>query len=376
VLLLLSLPVLAGKVILPALNQTICWELLINIAKSGYLCLKQSAECLFYFYNSGTFRDHTSEYFYSSFCLSTFLPTKPLMFGRFSVDKYREDSHQRKFNSLFCSYITGLIEGDGTIIVPKTLRSPSGQANYASIEIVFDVRDLPLAIVIQRELGFGSISQSNKVNSCRLTIKNAAGLATMVELMNGYLRTPKIIMFNRLIGFLNQKYPTLHLSEKKEVDKSALDSNAWLAGFIDADGNFSVNFNSVSIACCEFRLVQSSVNHLNLSQRDLMYSLSKFLNVKLSENTRKEWPGYLEYAVRTGSKKSNEILVFYLERYSLFSSKYLNYKAYKEVFDMIIKKEHLTKKGKKKIDLIKEGMNNKRTEFNWDHLLNFHKIDS
>ena len=105
----------------------------------------------------------------------------------------------------------------------------------------------------------------------------------MVELMNGYLRTPKIIMYNRLIHFLNQKYPTLHLHEQKEIDKSVLDSNAWLAGFIDADGSFSVNFNSISgTAWCEFRLVQSSVNHLNLSQRDLMDSLSKFLEVKLS----------------------------------------------------------------------------------------------
>jgi len=148
------------------------------------------------------------------------------MFGRFSVDKYREDSPLLKFNPLFCSYITGLIEGDGTIIVPKTVRSPSGIANYASIEIVFDIRDLPIAVLIQRELGFGSVSQSKKTNACRLTIKNAVGLVTMVELMNGYLRTPKLVMFNRLIDFLNQKYPNLDLSEQKQVNQSKLDSNA------------------------------------------------------------------------------------------------------------------------------------------------------
>lgn len=62
----------------------------------------------------------------------------------------------------------GLIEGDGTFIVPKTVRSASGRGNYASIEIAFDDRDLPLAERIQRELGFGSIQQNKKVNACRL----------------------------------------------------------------------------------------------------------------------------------------------------------------------------------------------------------------
>jgi hypothetical protein len=47
----------------------------------------------------------------------------------------------------------------------------------------------------------------------------------MVELMNGYMRTPKIVMFNRLIDFLNQKFPNL-LIPKKEIDNSKLDSNA------------------------------------------------------------------------------------------------------------------------------------------------------
>lgn len=64
------------------------------------------------------------------------------------------------FNNLpFASYLTGLIEGDGTIIVPKTERSPKGVLNYASVQIVFHLKDLPLALMIQKVLGEGSLAK-------------------------------------------------------------------------------------------------------------------------------------------------------------------------------------------------------------------------
>jgi hypothetical protein len=300
------------------------------------------------------------------------LVAKNFLMKKFST-MLEDNQDKRQYNPLFCSYLTGLVEGDGTIVVPKQARSPKGKLNYPSIQIVFDERDLPLAVIIQKELGFGSISKTKGVNAYRFSINNFEGIITMVKLMNGYFRTPKIIMFNCLIDFLNQKDPNLLLS-KKDIDNSLLDSNAWLSGFLDADGYFAVIINSKGIANCRFELVQSSVNHLNLSKRDLMVSLSELLKVNILESTRKNYPGYMEYIVRTGRAESNKILINYLDQYSLFSSKYLNYQDYKKVSDMIIKKEHKTIKEIEAIRLIKNGMNSKRTEFNWDHMLNFYKL--
>lgn len=285
-----------------------------------------------------------------------------------------EDNQDKcQYNPLFCSYLTGLVEGDGTIIVPKQARSPKGKLNYPSIQIVFDERDLPLAVIIQNQLGFGSISKTKGTNAYRFSVNNFQGIVTMIKLMNGYFRTPKIIMFNRLIDFLNQRDPNLLLSQK-DIDNSLLDSNAWLSGFLDADGYFAVIINSKGIANCRFELVQSSVNHLNLSKRDLMVSVSELLKVNILESTRKKYPGYMEYIVRTVRAESNNILINYLDQYNLFSSKYLNYQDYKKVNDMIIKKEHKTIKEIETIRLIKNGMNSKRTEFNWDHMLDFYKL--
>lgn len=78
-----------------------------------------------------------------------------------------DEDNKRPYNRLFCSYLTGLVEGDGTIFVPKVERSPKGKLYYPSIQIVFDERDLPLAVIIQKELGFWSIS---KIKESMLTV--------------------------------------------------------------------------------------------------------------------------------------------------------------------------------------------------------------
>ncbi len=68
-------------------------------------------------------------------------------------------------NTNFALYIIGLIEGGGTILVPKTERSVKGSVNYPSIQIVFHLIDLPLALTIQKELGHGSVTRKKGKNA-------------------------------------------------------------------------------------------------------------------------------------------------------------------------------------------------------------------
>ena len=60
---------------------------------------------------------------------------------------------------------------DGTIHVPKTLRSVKGTLNYPSIQIVFHLKDLPLALI--RELGHGSLKKKERCNAYILTVNNS-----------------------------------------------------------------------------------------------------------------------------------------------------------------------------------------------------------
>jgi hypothetical protein len=104
-----------------------------------------------------------------------------------------------KYNTRFSQYITGLIEGDGTIHVPKTLRSTKGKLNYPSIQIVFHLKDLPLALLIQKELGHGSLSKRKGAKAYVFTVNNLEGLNLLIHLLNGNMKTNKIEALHKLI---------------------------------------------------------------------------------------------------------------------------------------------------------------------------------
>src|ERR1043166_2510030 len=96
-------------------------------------------------------------------------------------------------DSEFAYYLTGLIEGDGTIISPKKERDSKNRLTYPSIQIIFHLKDLPLALIIQKELKHGTLSRLKGKNAYRLTINNNEGLLLLIHLMNNKMKTPKIV---------------------------------------------------------------------------------------------------------------------------------------------------------------------------------------
>jgi hypothetical protein len=117
-----------------------------------------------------------------------------LFFTQVNNLKYKDLS-----NLKFSSYLTGLIEGDGLIITPNTDRSVKGRINYPSIQIVFHLKDFPLASLIQMKIKNGSLSRKKGVNAYVLTINNYNGLIFLISMINGNMRTPKIYSLYNLI---------------------------------------------------------------------------------------------------------------------------------------------------------------------------------
>lgn len=84
-------------------------------------------------------------------------------------------------------YLSGLLESDGTLVVPDSLSK-----NTPKISIVFNIKDLPLALHLKSTLGYGSIQKDEKKSAINFVVRNKSGIIDLLLLINGKFRTPKI----------------------------------------------------------------------------------------------------------------------------------------------------------------------------------------
>lgn len=305
---------LAGKLILPALNLAVFWEPL-------YENISQSAGNLLSLNFLENFRDYTPKYF----CCSLVLFTFPLYT---TLRSFHTNNHSQNLNkSLFSYYFTGLLEGDGTIITPKTLRNPKGKLNYPAIQIVFHLKDLPLALLVQKELGVGSLSRKKGVDAYILTINSYEGVLLVISLINGNMRTPKIHSLNTLIDFLNKTKGTG--IEKHPISIESLGSNPWLSGFIEADASFQVRTTLSSPGTrkyskfeCKLEISQRRKDHKGYDNLDFLNYIAEFLDTQVKK-IRSDKPKP-EYRVRTTNLKGNIKAKNYLLQFPLFGTKHLD----------------------------------------------------
>lgn len=361
ILLLLALPVLAGEPkIVPALNLAVCGDLFSE------LLMTKNVNALFpLFIIKGKAislrKDNsqvTSRYFITERNLNDCAPGLSNRKLKNSLTLWEEN---------LAPYLAGWIEGDGSIVVPNVERAPSGKLNYASIQISFPAKDFPLASVLSAVIGHGSIAKKKQAAAYIFTINNLQGLILVAELINGLLRTPKIKDYKKLIGYLNRKKPNLNM-KAKPMDTSPLGTNAWLSGFIDADGSFQIRTslsgkqNRLGLS---FELSQARVNHDGHSTLAFMTLIANLLNVKVNPiRGERKFP---QYRVRTSTVASNLIIAKYLNHFPLQSSKRMDFKDWNTVLDYFASNTHW--EHVKDIVKIKANMNEGRTTFIWDHLI-------
>lgn len=160
----------------------------------------------------------------------------------------------------------------------------------------------------------------------------------------------------------------------KPLCETSLDQSSWLAGFIEADGHFSLRATKEGLypkVECRFELSQAKLN-IHGSSYDIMQKISEYLNTSLKSMI--DTSANPQYRVRTLSSSSNLILINYLKKYPLMGKKYLDFLSWCEIADVFIKGKVIHKELLPKAIAIKNEMNDNRKVFTWDHLKYFYSI--
>jgi len=272
-------------------------------------------------------------------------------------------------NNIYKGYLAGLFEGDGHIWIQKPEQKKKHNPRFC---ITFGLQNEPLAKNLLEIIGSGFIRYKTRDNACVLVVSPVIGLKKVVHLLNGELRTPKIHQLHNLIDWLNKNHNTNII--KLPLKDSSLSGDSWLSGFIDSDGSFSVQHTKLENNAkkrkisCRLRIEQRILEPItNNSYFNVLTDISNFLNCTLLTRKQKS-TGNEYYTLTASSKMSLDVIVNYLEKYSLFSSKYLDYKDWKEIVLLIFENKHYTEEGINKTESVKNGMNRQRTYFTWTHL--------
>lgn len=298
------------------------------------------------------------------------LPRVHLHFHTFYRNICNASLSQKNDNSekVFGQYLAGLLEGDGTIIVPNSelvKRRPV-------VRICFHIKDESLAVVLKDRIGYGHLVYSKTGNYLLLEISDTKGLCRIVNLVNGFFRTPKLEAFETLINWVRQRVDEPLSS--KGMDSSPLTSTAWLSGFTDADGNFHViiaprkNKKLIRIQTqfrIEVRQAYHRVSSYGSTYWDVVSDIARLLGTNVYARSRSiNETIYYTYFFVASSIRSKKILREYFAKYPLYSSKLNDYQDWCRIMDLDLSKKDCLEECYR----LKNGINSKRTLFSWNHL--------
>jgi hypothetical protein len=267
------------------------------------------------------------------------------------------------------SYLAGLLEGDGHIDLQKE-DSTTKKINPKMV-FTFHKNNLEMFEQLKEFIGSGFF-KTGSGNTMRFIVADKQGVIKLTELMNGSLRTNKIITFHKLIDKLNSNNSLNIL--KLPIDNSTLDNNAWLAGFTEADGYFGVfvkefkpksktrkRSQSRSVKC-RFAIEQRQFDKpTNSSCKFYMQIIADFFDVVLLESTRTTFKtSNSTYYFHVESKDKLSKVINYFDKYSLMGVKGLDYQDFKTIYSMILTKDHLIDSRREEIKRIITNINSNR----------------
>ena len=168
------------------------------------------------------------------------------------------------------------------------------------------------------------------------------------------LQSVSSLLFSNQVLNVQKRF---YSASNPKLNKDEAYFKSFISGFIDAEGSFGIQVSKY-----ETNLVGWSVKlvfDLNLHKKDmvLLENIQKCLGIGKIYALRKD---YIHYNIN--SMRDLKILIDYLECYPLITQKLADYKIFKQVYNLVLNKEHLTEEGLRKIIALKASFNLGLTE--------------
>ena len=279
-------------------------------------------------------------------------------------------------------YLAGLIEADGSFAIHD--KNSTSKRYLPKILVVFSLSDQPLADKLISITEVGKLYRKEKQGCVIWSIQKIEDVIKVINIINGYMRTPKIEALHRTISWYNS-FHNMNITPVG-LDLSPINNNAWLAGFTDGDGNFSISLidrKKKGIITSKrvqvfFRIElrqnyhrECSIEQGGTSYFNVLSAVARYLDVNLYSRSReKKDKIFYCYMIISHNMKSHLKTIQYFDRYPLYSSKYLAYKDWKYVVEQINIRDSmpLTNQNILEIQKIKAQFNKNRTKFDFSHL--------
>lgn len=302
-------------------------------------------------------------------------------------------------------FITGICDGDSSFIFSLTLKDPTGNKFDPSnwkIKIQFELvaHNNPANLILLEQIqayfgGIGKIYNHNSDNTLRFTVFS---IRDCIIIRNHFINYPlftyKIVYFQLWCSILNIIINKEHLTWEgllriiafkahfknglsallisaffnyKPVPVPNYNPNLnlmnihWIAGFMNADGSFSLLIRSRE-SCKLGRTydIRISITQDNISLIVLNY-IQFFLG--FGKVKSESLPRTTSVLIITSMQEVNMFIAKF-NCCKFLGSKALDYADFCKGVDIINSKGHLTVEGLDQLELLSEGMNSTRTKFN------------
>lgn len=241
-------------------------------------------------------------------------------------------------DNYFGYYLAGLIEGDGCF-------------ERNRLTICYHEKDVAAAYWLKKRIGYGVVQPVKGKRAVSYFLTGVKGMRHVLDITNGKFVTDFKLDQMKKYNY-DIKYDIQLMPKNPKPD---LKNNYFLAGFFDADGCLLISIKK--------RVRKNGNEHTTiLTKLKIALKSADFLDfIKI------EFGGYLGQATRgewcyeSSSFKVAYEFIKYFDKYSLVSTKYIEYLKWRDCYRIVQKKEHLTEQGLEKIKKLKKDIDKIRS---------------